>query len=108
MVAEQGFEPRPRLQRLRSGFRSLGCPVQFGPSTRIYNACVESLSRLDGSETARVPQARQPARASASQLDVVIDDRVQPPIESNGMASWSNYGLRLAVAGDNPAIYDLR
>ncbi|MEX0784146.1 MAG: hypothetical protein WD557_16005 [Dehalococcoidia bacterium] len=41
-----------------------------------------------------------------NQVDVVVDGRVQPSIESKGMAGWSSTGLRLAVTGSNPATYD--
>lgn len=84
---------------------------------------------LDGAEVARLPQADPLARASASQLDVVwsadsravaitrwggdrnrvdvvLDDRVQTEIPSDGMAGWSNKGHKLAVTGNNPAVYD--
>lgn len=85
--------------------------------------------KLDGTEVARLPQAHPLARASASQsdvvwsldsravaitrregdhnrVDVVFDDRVQPELASNGMAGWSNKGHKLAVTGNNPAVYD--
>lgn len=85
--------------------------------------------KLDGTEVARLPKAAPPVHANASQLnvvwspdsrgvavtrwegdhnrvDVVLDDKVQPEIPSDGMAGWSNGGHRLAVAGNNPAVYD--
>lgn len=84
---------------------------------------------LDGAEVARLPEAGSMANANASQLnvvwssdsrgvavmrwegdhnrvDVVLDDKVQPEIPSDGMAGWSNKGHKLAVTGNNPAVYD--
>ena len=38
--------PDQRLQRLSPGFRSLGCPGQFGPASRVGDAGDESRCRL--------------------------------------------------------------
>jgi hypothetical protein len=84
--------------------------------------------RLDGTEVVRLPELEtaneQAGNANvvwspdgrglavtrygggSSRTDVVVEGRLQPVIESNGMAGWSHEGLRLAVTRDNPAIYD--
>lgn len=88
--------------------------------------------RLDGSVMATLPDAGSGAQESgASQLnvvwsadsrglavtryaspgnsrvDVVVDGRFALSVAGGQMAGWSQTGLRLAVAGNNAAIYDL-
>jgi hypothetical protein len=84
---------------------------------------------LDGSEVARLPDLAAPPAAPghglldvvwsadsrglavtrtdgrARRIDVVVD-RGRRDIPSSGMAAWSRNGLRLAVTGERPAIYD--
>jgi hypothetical protein len=110
--------------------------ASFAPDEQhVYVENASGLGRvftLDGVEIARLPEVaggRPSAGANASQLnvvwsadsravavtryaggasrvDVVIEDRVQRAIPSSGMAGWANQQLKLAVTGENPAIYD--
>ena len=43
--------------------------------------------------------------ATTSRTEVLIDG-IEREIASDGMADWAHSGLRLAVTGNNPAIYD--
>jgi hypothetical protein len=121
---------------LNEGERTSVVLASFAPDeTHVYVETAGNLGRvfrLDGTEVARLPDGgsgRPSAAANASQLnvvwspdsravavtrlvggesrvDVVIDEKLQPEMESRGMAGWSNAGLRLAVTGANAAIYD--
>jgi hypothetical protein len=39
-------------------------------------------------------------------VDVVVDGTLRPEIPSTGPTAWSHEGLRLAVTGERPAVYD--